>query len=112
MRAAVLHELGVPRASEFREPEPGPGQEVVEVRAAGLNPVDVAICAGSFYAGAPPIPSVAGREGVGTLGDGGRVYFDSPIPPWGSMAERTLITAGSGYPLPGGVPDGLGVALG
>ena len=112
MRAAVLQELGVPRASEFREPEPGPGEELVEVRAAGLNPVDVAICAGTFYAGPPPIPSVAGREGVGTLSDGHRVYFDSPVLPWGSMAERTPIAAGSAYPLPEGVPDGLAVALG
>jgi NADPH:quinone reductase-like Zn-dependent oxidoreductase len=112
MRAAVLHELGVPRAGEFREPEPGPGEELVEVSAAGLNPVDVAICSGSFYAGTPPTPCVAGREGVGTLADGRRVYFDSPVAPWGSMAERAPITAGSGFPLPEGVEDGVAVALG
>ena len=49
---------------------------------------------------------------MGTLSDGQRVYFDSPVLPWGSMAERTLIAAGSGYPLPEGLPDGLAVALG
>ena len=67
MRAAVLHEYGVPTPGEFEDPEPGPGQAVVDVLAAGVNPVDVSICAGRFYAGKPPLPSVAGREGVGML---------------------------------------------
>jgi NADPH:quinone reductase-like Zn-dependent oxidoreductase len=111
MRAAVLHELGVPRPDEFPEPEAGDGQAVVEVLAAGLNPVDVAICAGRFYAGAPPLPSVAGREGVGLL-DGRRVYFDTPILPYGSMAERALIDRQATYDVPDGVEDGVAVALG
>jgi NADPH:quinone reductase-like Zn-dependent oxidoreductase len=111
MRAAVLHEYGVPSEGEFQEPSAGPEQAVVDVLAAGLNPVDVAICAGRFYAGKPPLPSVAGREGVGLL-DGARVYFDAPIPPFGSMAERALIDPRSTYPVPDGVHDGVAVALG
>ncbi len=111
MRAAVLHEYGVPRPSDFEEPHAGSGQAVVEVLAAGVNPVDVAICAGRFYAGKPPLPSVAGREGVGTL-DGARVYFDAPIVPFGSMAERVLVDPRSTYPVPEGVEDGVAVALG
>ena len=74
MKAAVLHEYGVPRLDEFQEPEAGPGQAVAQVLAAGLNPVDVAISAGRFYAGKPPLPAVAGREGVGLL-DGARVVL-------------------------------------
>ena len=101
MRAAVLHELGVPRADDFAEPQAGDGQAVVEVLAAGVNPVDVAISAGRFYAGAPPLPSVAGREGVGVL-DGRRVYFDAPIAPYGSMAERTLVDRQGTYDVPDG----------
>jgi NADPH2:quinone reductase len=111
MRAAVLHEYGVPSAGEFEEPSAGPGQAVVEVLAAGLNPVDVSICAGRFYAGKPPLPSVAGREGVGTL-DGKRVYFDAPIAPFGSMAERALVDPTSTYPVPDGLDEGVAVALG
>jgi NADPH2:quinone reductase len=111
MRAAVLHEYGVPSADEFQEPSAGPEQAVVEVLAAGLNPVDVAICSGRFYAGKPPLPSVAGREGVGLL-NGVRVYFDAPAPPFGSMAERALIDPRSTYPVPDEVPDGVAVALG
>lgn len=111
MRAAVLHEYGVPRASDFEEPAAGPGQEVVEVQAAGVNPVDVAISAGRYFAGKPPLPSVAGREGVGRLG-GRRVYFDAPIAPFGSMAERVLVDPAGTYPLPDAVDDGVAVALG
>jgi NADPH:quinone reductase-like Zn-dependent oxidoreductase len=111
MRAAVLHEYGVPSAGEFQEPAAGPDHAVVQVLAAGLNPVDVAICAGRFYAGRPPLPSIAGREGVGLL-DGNRVYFDAPIAPFGSMAERALIDPHSTYSVPDGVADGVAVALG
>ncbi len=118
MKAAVLHEYGVPRFDEFEEPEVAPElaseQSVVQVLAAGLNPVDVTISAGRFYAGKPPLPSVAGREGVGRLvgGDGGRVYFDAPIVPFGSMAQRALIDSRSTYALPDGLDDGVAVALG
>jgi NADPH:quinone reductase-like Zn-dependent oxidoreductase len=111
MRAAVLHDYGVPSADRFEEPSAGDGQAVVEVLAAGLNPVDVAICAGRFYAGKPPLPCVAGREGVGML-DGTRVYFDGPLAPFGSMAERALVDPDHTYPVPDGVPDGVAVALG
>jgi NADPH:quinone reductase-like Zn-dependent oxidoreductase len=111
MRAAVLHDYGVPSADEFEEPSAGAGQAVVEVLAAGLNPVDVAICAGRFYAGKPQLPSVAGREGVGVV-DGARVYFDGPIAPFGSMAERALVDPAHTYAVPDGVPDGVAVALG
>jgi len=111
MRAAVLHEYGVPSAGKFEEPQPGPDQAVVDVLVAGLNPVDVAISAGRFYAGKPPLPSVAGREGVGML-DGERVYFDAPIAPFGSMAERALVDPASVYPVPDGLDEGVAVALG
>jgi NADPH2:quinone reductase len=111
MRAAVLHDYGVPSAGEFEEPAAADGQAVVEVLAAGLNPVDVAICAGRFYAGKPPLPCVAGREGVGML-DGARVYFDGPVAPFGSMAQRALVDPDHTYSVPDGVPDGVAVALG
>jgi NADPH:quinone reductase-like Zn-dependent oxidoreductase len=111
MLAAVLHEYGVPAFGEFEEPSAGPGQAVVDVLAAGVNPVDVSISAGRFYAGKPPVPSVAGREGVGML-EGERVYFDAPSLPFGSMAERALIDPASTYSLPDGVEDGVAVALG
>jgi NADPH2:quinone reductase len=40
---------------------------VVELRAAALNPADLAIASGSFPAGSPPLPYVPGIEGVGSI---------------------------------------------
>ena len=111
MRAAILHEYGVPRAGEFEDPVAGPERAVVEVTAAGVNPVDATISAGRFYGGRPTLPSIAGREGVGTL-DGERVYFDAPMAPFGSMAERALIDPRATYRVPDDVDDGVAVALG
>jgi NADPH:quinone reductase-like Zn-dependent oxidoreductase len=113
VRAAVLHEYGVPVYDAFADPEAGEGEVVVEVAVAGLNPVDAAKAAGTFYAGKPPLPSVAGQEGVGVVaGTGRRVYFDRPVPPYGSMAERALVAADSLMDVPDGLDDGLAAALG
>jgi NADPH2:quinone reductase len=101
----------VPRADDFDEPQAGPDQAVVEVLAAGLNPVDAAICSGEFYAGRPPLPLIPGREGVGLL-DGRRVYFDAPVVPFGSMAERALINPQSIYEIPAELSDGVAIAMG
>jgi NADPH:quinone reductase-like Zn-dependent oxidoreductase len=111
VRAAVLTEYGVPRLGEFDEPQAGEGQAVVEVAAAGLNPVDVVTAAGQFYEGPPPLPSVPGKEGVGLL-DGRRVYFGATVEPFGSMAERALIDPENAFDVPDGLDDGLAVALG
>ena len=71
MRAAVIHELGAtPVVEERDEPVRGDGQALVATAAAGLNPVDLAIGAGVFYGGHPPLPFVAGREGVGRVLEG------------------------------------------
>lgn len=104
MRAAVLEVHGQPpSAGEFAEPEAGEEQAVVEVLAAGLNPVDLAIASGAFYGGAPPLPSVVGREGVARLPDGTRAYFESAVAPYGSMAERAPIELAAAIPLPEGL---------
>ncbi len=80
--------------------------------AAGLNPVDIALASGSFYAGAPDLPSVVGREGVGRTAGGELVYFDRPVPPGGSLAERAAVDTEALFPVPGEVPAELAVAFG
>src|SRR3712207_1930520 len=110
MDAAVLTELGTPAFTRFDEPEAGPDQVVVEVRVAGVNPVDVAVAAGAFVT-KPPLPSVAGREGVGTVA-GRRVWFDGCVAPFGSMAQRALVPADALYDVPDGLDDGVAVAMG
>ena len=113
MRAAVLPAHGaVPEAGTFEDPTPAEGQEAVSVLAGGLNPVDIRIAQGNFPADQRDPPYVPGKEGVGTLDDGTRVYFDPSVPPFGSYAERTLIAADSGFAVPDGLDDGVAVALG
>ena len=65
MRAAVIERYGDPPV--LRDvPEPkADGASVVEVTAAPLNPVDISIAGGKFYAGSPPTPYVPGGEGIG-----------------------------------------------
>jgi NADPH2:quinone reductase len=111
MRAVVLRALGAaPEYGQFDEPESGEGGEVVDVLAAGLNPADLYMSSGRY--GAPPLPSVVGFEGIARTSDGRRVYFGRSTPPYGSMAERTLVHLASTVPVPEGLDEGLALAIG
>jgi NADPH:quinone reductase-like Zn-dependent oxidoreductase len=113
MRAAVLHAHGaVPEVGEFRYPEPEPDAWLLEVAAAAVNPVDVRIASGTYPLERYEPPYVAGKEAVGRRDDGSLVYFDRSRKPFGAFAERTLIDAGSGYPVPDGLDPALAVCLG
>ena len=114
MRAAILREYdATPELGDFEDPVDAGGAVAAEVLAAGLNPVDIRKAAGVFpLAPKPPLPSVAGWEGVARLEDGSRVYFVDPPPPQGALAERTLIDLSATHPVPDGVEDGVAVALG
>jgi NADPH2:quinone reductase len=108
MRAAVLESYdSPPRAGDFEEPAEG---TVVEVTVAGINPIDLYTAAGKLPS-KPALPSVAGREGVGTVG-GRRVYFDAPVAPFGSIAERAQVDPDALIEVPDGVEDGLAVSFG
>lgn len=113
MRAALVEDYGRdPVVGDFGEPSAEPGEAVVEVAAAGLNPVDVKIASGTFPQRRPPLPYVVGVEGVGTLEDGRRVYFDAPRPPFGALAERAPVDMSKAIPLPDDFDEGVAVALG
>lgn len=112
MHAAVLEAFGAPVAGEFRDPRPMPGATVLTVSAAAVNHVDLLKASGRFYTGPPPLPSVVGSDGVGRHEDGGLVYFDAPLAPFGSMADRTLVDSESLIPVPDGVDPVTGAALG
>ncbi|MGN6188264.1 MAG: quinone oxidoreductase family protein [Conexibacter sp.] len=114
MHAAVLHALAAtPVCEAFEEPVAGDGQVVVEVSAAGVNPVDVRKASGTYVSGPPPLPSVVGSEGVGRVaGDGRRVYFGASIAPFGAFAQRTLVGEEEPIELPDALDDGVAVALG
>src|SRR2546428_7620633 len=109
MRAAVVERYGEPPVvRELDEPK-SDGTNLVEVTAAPLNPVDLSIATGKFYAGSPPTPYVPGGEGVGRPLQSGkpgpRVYFRAALPN-GSMAERALISGGQTLAVPDAGPDG------
>jgi NADPH:quinone reductase-like Zn-dependent oxidoreductase len=111
MRAAILRSVGAcPEVGDFQEPSARDTQAVVTVMVAGVNPVDLARASGSM--GNPVIPSVVGREGVGRLEDGTRVYFNPSVSPYGSCGERTLVERARTFPVPDGLDDGLAVAVG
>jgi NADPH:quinone reductase-like Zn-dependent oxidoreductase len=91
------------------------GASLAEVTAAPLNPVDISIAGGKFYAGSPPTPYVPGGEGIGRLLQDGkpgpRVYFRAALPN-GALAERAVVSRGQAIPIPDSVPDGVAAALG
>jgi len=112
MRAAVLTARGEPPApSEFEDPRPDGENPVLEVLVAGVNPIDLAIAAGKVPVREREHPSVPGIEGVGEL-DGRRYYFDTPVAPFGSIAERALVERESLIEIPDELDPGLAVSLG
>ena len=113
MHAAVLTEYGsIPKYAEADEPVPAGDQVVVDVLAAGLNPIDLAFASGAMPGPKPPVPAVVGGEGVGRLRDGRRVYFVRAAPPSGSFAERCLIAPSAAIPLDDAVDDATAIAVG
>jgi NADPH2:quinone reductase len=106
MQAAVVNFLGeAPRYQSFPEPEPAEGEELVQVRAAGLHPIVRARASGAHYSAVGEVPAVPGLDGVGVLGDGRRVYFVFVRKPWGTMAERAAAPKSKCIPLPDGISD-------
>ncbi len=113
MRAAILRAYDeLPGHGEFAAPEDSDDHVVVEVAAAGVNHVDLLKASGRFYTGPPPLPSVVGSDGVGRLPDGRRVFFDSIVAPYGSMAERALVPRDGLIDVPDGLDDVAAAALG
>ncbi len=112
MNAAVLHALGQPpRFEPFADPVAGPGEAIVQVRAAALKPVDKQLAAGSHYASPRALPLVCGADGVGLLEDGTRVFFGGPRPPYGAMAERSVVRRVQCFPVPDALDDEAAAAI-
>jgi NADPH2:quinone reductase len=113
MRAAVLHEHGgVPALEQFRDPAAEPGAVVLELQAAGMNPIDVRVASGQFPLERYDVPYVAGKEGIGRRDDGELFYFEYSRKPFGAFAERTLVAEDDLYPVPAGLDPALAVCLG
>ena len=112
MDAAVLHTLGKPpRCEQFPEPIAGDGEVIVQVHAASLKPIDKQLAGGSHYASPRELPVVCGSDGVGHLSDGQRVFFGGTRPPFGAMAQRTVVRRAFCFPVPEEVDDETAAAL-
>lgn len=110
MRAIVVEGPGrTPVAAEFADPEPRPGEQVVELVASGVHWVSRALAAGLHYGSEGTYPVVPGVDAVARTEDGRFVYTGWVRSPWGTMAERLAVPAS--IDLPDGA-DPLAVAAG
>ena len=118
MRAIVVHETGGPdqlRLEDVAEPEPGPGEMVVRVEAAGLNFIDTYHRIGLYPV---ELPFTPGLEGAGTVlrtgeevegfANGDRVAWCSAL---GSYAEQVVVPAEKAIPIPDGVGSDQAAAV-
>ena len=112
MDAAVLHTPGKPpRCEQFPEPAAGDGEVIVHVHAASLKPIDRQLAGGSHYASPRQLPFICGTDGVGHLDDGQRVFFGGTRPPYGAMAQRTVVPGAFTFPVPEALDDETAAAL-
>jgi NADPH2:quinone reductase len=80
MRAIRFRNYGPPSVLALEEvptPQPGPGEVLVKVSAAGINRADVGAVAGAFKSTTPRVP---GRDFAGVIVEG----VDSGLEVWGS----------------------------
>jgi NADPH2:quinone reductase len=113
MQTALIRELGaLPEVAEVDAPT---GDDVVDVLAAPINPIDVNTANGLHYAGHAPLPYIPGCEAVGRTRDGRVVYLFSGglgLARNGTMAERVAIGEAIAVDVPEGADPAVAGALG
>ncbi len=110
MKAIVVRQFGGPEVLELQDiprPQPGPGEVLVRIRAAGVNPADTYMRSGA-YAKKPALPYTPGTDGAGVveavgggvtaLEPGDRVYTATTLT--GTCAQYALATESQLHPLP------------
>lgn len=113
-RAVVATAYGPPDVLELLDvdrPDPGPGQVVVDVRAAGTNPADVKSYSGEWGTDPAKLPMRLGFEASGVVsavgpdavGPAGPLAVGDEVVVFrasGAYAERLLVRAGAVLPKP------------
>jgi NADPH2:quinone reductase len=115
VRAAQITEVGaVPAIADI---DPPSGADVVDVLAASVNPIDLAVSRGLLATGHPALPYVPGCEAVVRTADGSLAWlFGGALGRTrdGAMAEQAAIGDSMAIPVPDGadpaVAAGLGIA--
>lgn len=122
MRAIRVHQHGGPevmRLEEVERPEPGPGEVLVRLACAGVNPVDTYLREGA-QGYTPRLPLTPGMDGAGEVaavglgvkefGPGERVYVVRSL--IGTYAEYALCGGDQVFPLPERTTFAEGACLG
>jgi NADPH:quinone reductase-like Zn-dependent oxidoreductase len=120
LRAAVIPRIGGPdvfRIEERPVPEPGPGEVLLRVQAAGVNFADVLGRLG-LYPDAPKLPYVPGYEVAGIVErSGGRVTGLTEgsraiaLTRFNGYSEYVAVPAASVYPCPAALSDAEAAAI-
>jgi NADPH2:quinone reductase len=110
MRAIVITQNGGPEVLEPAErpvPEPGPGEVLIDVAAAGVNFIDVYYRTGAYPQELPYTPGVEAAGTVAAVGDGVREFSVGDRVAWanvqGAYAEKAVVAADQVVPVPDGV---------
>ena len=126
MKAIRVHAFGGPemlRLEQVDDPIPGPGEVVIDVRAAGVNPADTYMRNGT-YAIVPELPYIPGGDaggvvsaigaGVNALSAGDRVFAGTALSfdLTGCYAEKVKRKAGEVLPLPADISFAAAAAFG
>ena len=122
MKAIRVQKFGEPdvlQIADIPDLKAGPGQIVVRVHAAGVNPVETYIRSGK-YAKLPDLPYTPGTDGAGLVHEvgpdvhgfrvGERVYLAGSLS--GTYAEQALCVPAHLHRLPGATSFAQGAALG
>ncbi len=126
MQAILVRAFGGPEVlsiEDVADPVPGPGQALVRVHAAGVNPFDTYMRTGT-YATKPPLPYTPGADGAGVieaLGDGvtalsagARVFFGGTVThkAYGAYAQMVLCEPQQLHALPDRLSFSQGAGIG
>ena len=99
MQAVRVHEGGELRYESVAEPTPGPGEVLVELKAAALNRRDLQVCSGTYPF---PLPLTPGSDGAGVRRDTGEEVVINPSLHWGGRESAP----GPDFQILGGPRDG------
>ncbi len=126
MKAILAHEFGGPEVLKYEQtadPVAGPGDVVIDVKAAGINPADTYMRGGA-YAIVPPLPYTPGGDAAGVIAAVGAGVSDFAVGDHvfvgtamgfnmtGCYAEKVVRPATDVLPLPKGVSFAQAAALG
>lgn len=106
------------RIATIADPAPGPGQVLIDVKAAEANFPDILVMEGDYQI-KPPLPFSPGKAASGVisaLGDGVEgLAIGQPVAAqveYGAYAEKLVAASGAVFPMPEEMPFDVGAALG